>query len=123
MTEFRQKRGHALPSHAYPYEQMGYLLSGRIRLLVGTEEWDAQADDSWSIPGGTEHGAEVIEDSVAIEVFSPMRDDDLPRCTINRESDMPPTKDVASGSQDTSGPRIFGPQGVSLSPRCLPPPS
>ena len=34
--------------------------------------------DSWSIPGGMPHGAEVLEDSVAIEVFSPVRDDYLP---------------------------------------------
>jgi len=31
-----------------------------------------------SIPGGVEHGAEVLEDSVAVEVFSPVREDYLP---------------------------------------------
>ena len=34
--------------------------------------------DSWCIPGHVEHRAEIIEDSVAIEVFSPVREDYLP---------------------------------------------
>ena len=31
--------------------------------------------DSWSIPGNAKHGAEIKEDSVALEVFSPVRAD------------------------------------------------
>ena len=38
--------------------------------------------DSWCIPGNVEHRAEVAQDSVAIEVFSPVREDYLPK---NRE--------------------------------------
>jgi quercetin dioxygenase-like cupin family protein len=78
MTEFRLGKGCTLPRHAHPYEQTGYLVSGRIRLSIGTEECDAHPGDSWSIPGGMEHGAEVMEDSVAVEVFSPVREDYLP---------------------------------------------
>ena len=62
----------------HPHEQTGYLVKGRIRLLIGNEEYEAQFGDSWCIPGGVEHGADILEDSVAIEVFSPVRDDYLP---------------------------------------------
>jgi quercetin dioxygenase-like cupin family protein len=31
--------------------------------------------DNWSVPSNSKHKAEIIEDSVAIEVFSPARDD------------------------------------------------
>ncbi len=34
--------------------------------------------DSWCLKGGVEHSAEVLEDSVAVEVFSPVRKDYLP---------------------------------------------
>ena len=54
-------------------------MKGQIRLSIGAEEFDAQAGDNWCIPGGVEHGAEIIEDSVAIEVFSPVREDYLPK--------------------------------------------
>ena len=56
---------------------------GKIRLSIGAEEFEAQPGDSWCIPGGVEHGAEVIEDSVAIEVFSPVREDYLPKQNEN----------------------------------------
>ncbi|MEW6668379.1 MAG: cupin domain-containing protein [Thermodesulfobacteriota bacterium] len=78
MTEFLLKKGCTLPRHAHPHEQTGYLVKGRIRLSIGAEEWDAHPGDSWSIPGGVEHAAEVMEDSVAVEVFSPVREDYLP---------------------------------------------
>jgi quercetin dioxygenase-like cupin family protein len=77
MTEFRLRKGAVLPRHSHPHEQTGFLISGRIRLLIGTEEHSAEAGDSWSIPGGVEHGAEILEDSAAVEVFSPVRDDYL----------------------------------------------
>ena len=78
MTEFRLRKGAVLPRHAHPHEQTGYLVKGRIRLRIGADEYDAQAGDSWCVPGGAEHEADILEDSVAIEVFSPVRDDYLP---------------------------------------------
>jgi quercetin dioxygenase-like cupin family protein len=78
MTEFRLRQGSVLPRHSHPHEQTGYLVSGRVRLFMGTEAHEALAGDSWCIPGGVEHGADILEDSVAIEVFSPVRDDYLP---------------------------------------------
>ena len=47
--------------------------------LSTREEKDLMAGDSWCIPSGVEHGAEILEDSVAIEVFSPVREDYLPK--------------------------------------------
>jgi quercetin dioxygenase-like cupin family protein len=35
--------------------------------------------DSWNIPMNVTHGAKVLEDSMAIEVFSPLREDYLPK--------------------------------------------
>jgi quercetin dioxygenase-like cupin family protein len=79
MTEFLLTKGSTLPKHGHPHEQTGYLVKGRIRLSIGEETYDAQPGDSWCIPGGVEHGADIIEDSVAIEVFSPVREDYLPK--------------------------------------------
>jgi len=78
MTEFRLLHGHVLPMHAHPQEQTGYLVSGHIALTIGGETHDVVPGDGWCIPGGVEHGAEVLQDAVAIEVFSPVREDYLP---------------------------------------------
>jgi quercetin dioxygenase-like cupin family protein len=78
LTEFRLKAECHLPRHSHPQEQTGYLVSGCIRLIIGEEETVVRPGDSWNIPGDTVHGAFILEDSVAIEVFSPVRGDYLP---------------------------------------------
>ncbi len=77
LTEFRLDRGRRLPMHSHPHEQTGYLVSGRIRLTIGTSPLELAPGAAWCVPAGVEHGAEILEDSVAIEVFSPCREDYL----------------------------------------------
>ena len=78
MARYRLKKGSRLPEHAHPHEQTGFLVSGRIRLHVGDDVLDAGPGDSWCIAGNRSHRADVIEDAVAVEVFSPVREDFLP---------------------------------------------
>lgn len=77
LVEFRLRKGAILPLHAHPHEQTGYLVEGMINLTIGAEVHKVNRGDSWCIPGGVLHGAEIIEDSVAVEVFSPVREDYL----------------------------------------------
>lgn len=78
LSEFRLSAGACLPAHEHVHEQTGYLVAGKIRLFIGDEVFVAGPGDSWCIPGKVEHRAEILEDSVAIEVFSPVREDYLP---------------------------------------------
>ena len=78
MVEFLLEKGALLPLHTHPHEQTGYLVSGRMRLVIGGVANEVLPGDSWCIPGDEEHCAEILEDSVAIEVFSPVREDYLP---------------------------------------------
>jgi Uncharacterized conserved protein, contains double-stranded beta-helix domain len=78
LAEFRLKQGSQLPRHAHSQEQTGHLIAGRIRLSIGEETSEMEPGDSWCVPCNIEHGAEVIADSIAIEVFSPIRKDYLP---------------------------------------------
>jgi quercetin dioxygenase-like cupin family protein len=77
MVEFQLETGATLPRHSHPHEQTGYLVSGQMELTIGDETHKVVAGDSWCIPGDVEHNAVAIEDSVAIEVFSPVREDYL----------------------------------------------
>ena len=83
-TEFRMKAGSVLPSHSHPHEQTGYLVTGHIRLTIADQHFDALPGASWCIPPNAPHGAEILEDTVAIEIFSPIREDYLP-------AERPPT--------------------------------
>ncbi len=78
LAEFRLKKGKTLPRHSHPHEQTGYLVSGRISLMIEDDTFEACPGDSWSIAGGVEHSAEILEDTVAVEIFSPVRDEYLP---------------------------------------------
>jgi quercetin dioxygenase-like cupin family protein len=78
MSKFRMKKGSRLPQHSHPHEQTGYLVKGQMRLLIGSEIYDVLPGDCWCIPGGQEHSAEILKDSLAVEVFSPVREDYLP---------------------------------------------
>lgn len=79
LAEFTLKGGSRLPQHSHPHEQTGYLVKGRMRLSIGGMEYEVMPGDSWCIPSGVEHGAQSIEDSVAVEAFSPVRTDYLPK--------------------------------------------
>lgn len=79
LTEFILKKGKILPMHSHPEEQTGYLVSGHIILIINGEKHEMRPGDSWAIPGNTEHGAETVENSVAIEIFSPVREDYIPQ--------------------------------------------
>ena len=78
LTEFRLEAGSTLPRHAHEHEQTGYLVSGSIQLTIGDQTYDAGPGDCWCIPGNVEHEGKTLADSVAIEVFSPVRKDYLP---------------------------------------------
>jgi quercetin dioxygenase-like cupin family protein len=78
MTRFRLQERSFLPLHAHPQEQTGYLVSGRLTMTIDGVEHQFGPGDSWSIPGGVEHGAVVHETAIAVEVFSPVREDYLP---------------------------------------------
>ena len=77
LTEFRLEKGAELPLHSHPHEQTGYLVSGRMVLTIGDEVNEMQEGDSWVIPGNVTHQATILADSVAVEIFSPVRDDYL----------------------------------------------
>ncbi len=78
LGEFWLKKGSIVPIYKHPHEQTGYMISGRMTFKIADEDHNAEAGDSWSIPGNVEHSVEVLEDSVVIEVFSPAREDYLP---------------------------------------------
>lgn len=78
MAHFRLAAGSRLPAHSHPHEQTGYLVSGRLSFTIGDDTTAVGPGDGWCVPGGVEHSVEVLEDSVAVEVFSPVREAYLP---------------------------------------------
>ena len=68
-------KGALVPRHEHPNEQITNVLEGRLRFVVGDEERIVAAGSTVLIPAGMPHEVEALEDSVALDVFSPVRDD------------------------------------------------
>jgi len=80
-TEVHFEKGAVIPPHSHPHEQTGYMVAGQLEFIVNGEHIQAKPGDSWNIAGNVEHGATALEESVVIEVFSPVREDYLPYYT------------------------------------------
>jgi len=78
LTEVRFIKGAVVPRHQHPHEQTGYLISGSLRFFGDGEDTVVTPGDCWNFASDVPHGAEALEDSVVIEVFSPIREDYLP---------------------------------------------
>jgi quercetin dioxygenase-like cupin family protein len=77
LTEVRFVAGAMVPEHQHPEEQTGYLVDGRLRFFGADGETVVAPGDSWTFEAGVPHGAEALEDSVVVEMFSPVREDYL----------------------------------------------
>lgn len=75
ICEVELARGAIVPLHTHPHEQTGYLSRGQLLFRIGDEERLLREGDSWMIPGDVPHIVTALEDSIAIDVFSPPRDE------------------------------------------------
>ena len=70
-------KGAVAARHSHPHEQIVIMVRGRLRLVVGSTEVMMESDDIVVIPPNIPHEAHAIEDTIVIDVFSPVREDFL----------------------------------------------
>ena len=75
LVEVTLAQSAVVPSHTHPHEQIGYLASGRLLFEIGEEQRELSAGDSWLVPSNVPHQVTVLETSVAIDIFSPPREE------------------------------------------------
>jgi quercetin dioxygenase-like cupin family protein len=68
-------RGAHVPMHEHPNEQIATVLQGLVRFAVDGEEREVTAGQSVPLPANVPHEVEALEDSIVLDVFSPVRDD------------------------------------------------
>ena len=65
-------------AHAHPHEQVGMVISGRARFIVGDEERVLGPGEMYFIPGGVTHRVVASDEGLqALDVFHPIREDYL----------------------------------------------
>ena len=76
LTHWTFKKDAVLAEHSHPHEQITYVVSGKIRfdrkdrepLVVGTGGFVVFAPEE-------PHGGTALEDTIAVDAFSPARED------------------------------------------------
>ena len=67
--------GAVVPGHAHVNEQVTTVLEGRLRFVVDGREHIVVAGESVFLPANAQHEVEALSDAVALDVFSPVRED------------------------------------------------
>lgn len=82
LTEHTMEAGSVFPKHHHPHDQLAYLMSGHIRVQAGETTFEAKTGDSFVLKGNVEHQVWAIERSVALDIFTPMREDYLEHVAV-----------------------------------------
>ena len=66
-----------ISSHQHPEEQIGYILSGEMELIIDQERMVSSEGDGYFIPSGTPHSFRVLSTQPVelLEVFSPPKEE------------------------------------------------
>jgi quercetin dioxygenase-like cupin family protein len=75
LCEFFIQRDAVVPPHSHMNDQVGYIIYGKMEVTIGDTSRICLPGDSYAIPGGVTHSARALVDSLAVDVFSPPRND------------------------------------------------
>ena len=72
--EIHYAAGVGAPLHTHTHESIAYVVKGKVKSTVGSEEFIMGPGDVCRHPKGVLHGLEAIEASVVVEIKSPAPD-------------------------------------------------
>ena len=75
MTEVTFEEGAKSEPHSNPHEQISYIAKGEFEFCLGNEIRILSQGDSVYIPPNIVHSVHALEDSIIVDVFTPMRKD------------------------------------------------
>jgi len=72
--EIRYAPGVGAPLHTHTHESIAYVVKGKVKSTVGSEEFIMGPGDVCRHPAGVLHGLEALEESLVVEIKSPAPD-------------------------------------------------
>lgn len=69
------KASAVVPTHHHTNEQVSMVEKGALRFTLGSEERIVRAGGMIAIPPDVPHSVMALEDSIAVDVFTPRRED------------------------------------------------
>jgi quercetin dioxygenase-like cupin family protein len=64
-------------AHSHIHDQAVFVVSGHIRVSCQGRVQELRAGDSFVVPSGVEHQVEAVAETVAVDVFTPCREEFL----------------------------------------------
>src|SRR5437870_13560003 len=75
VAKLRTRKGSIVPTHSHLNEQITTVEQGALLFVTPAEQIVVRAGESLCIPPHVPHSVESLEDSVAVDIFSPCRED------------------------------------------------
>ncbi len=75
VARFSLAGGTAVPTHAHENEQVSCVVRGALKFRFPDREVMVRSGEVIVIPPNLPHGVDVVEESEAIDVFNPVRQD------------------------------------------------
>ncbi|WP_337861041.1 cupin domain-containing protein [Ferroplasma sp.] len=75
VAQLEIKKGNIVPQHSHENEQITWIMKGKLHFKIGNQEMDVGAGEILVIPSNTKHEAIALEDTLDIDIFSPVRSD------------------------------------------------
>jgi quercetin dioxygenase-like cupin family protein len=69
------EKSAVVPEHHHVHEQVATVERGALKFFIDGKEEIIRAGESIAIPPNMPHSVEALEDTVVVDVFSPLRDD------------------------------------------------
>ena len=71
VMEIHYAAGVGSSAHVHGHESMTYVVRGKVKMVVGDDEYILGPGDVCRHPAGVAHGVEALEESVMLEVKAP----------------------------------------------------
>jgi quercetin dioxygenase-like cupin family protein len=69
------KKGARVPTHHHFHEQISHVVEGALKFVLEGSEVAVRAGEILAIPPDAPHEVVALEDSVALDIFNPPRQD------------------------------------------------
>lgn len=69
------KSGTHFGEHSHLYEQAGFVLRGRLKMIIDGIEHELGPGSSYLVPSNVKHDAVALEDVEVVDVFAPLREE------------------------------------------------
>lgn len=75
IARLEMKAGAVVPVHSHANEQVTTVLEGSLKFSLGAETVNLVPGESLVLASMEPHGVEVLQDSIVLDMFSPLRQD------------------------------------------------